>query len=170
MDLSRSDKKLTWLITGASSGFGLQLTRLALSHRHQVIATSRSPSANPSLVTEVASQGGRFISLDIDDASATDKLVQDLEAEGLKIDVLINCAGFSMHGPVESFSEDEVRAQMETVFFGPYRLIRSIIPGMRARRRGIIVTLGSGAGVDGRPSMGIYGAAKAAMDGMFCCN
>jgi NAD(P)-dependent dehydrogenase (short-subunit alcohol dehydrogenase family) len=70
-----------------------------------------------------------------------------------------------MHGPAESFTKQEVKAQMETVYFGPYRLIRAVVPGMRIRRRGIVVALGSGAGVDGRPSMGIYGAAKAALEG-----
>lgn len=59
---------------------------------------------------------------------------------------------------------------MEMVFFGFYRLIRLIILGMRVRRRGIIVILGSGVGVDGRFSMGIYGVVKVVMDGMFCCN
>lgn len=165
-----SENRLTWLITGASSGFGLHLTRLALAKNHLVIATSRNPSANPSLLTELTSRGGRFLPLEIDDANAAQELVDGLTKEGVEIDVLVNCAGFSVHGPVESFTEAEVRAQMETVFFGPYRLIRATVPGMRERRRGIVVSLGSGAGVDGRPSMGIYGAAKAAMDGKICAS
>ena len=160
-----SKDQLTWLITGASSGFGLQLTRLALSHGHIVIATSRTPRSNPELVSEIQSQGGRFLQLDIDAQDAATNLIGELEKDGIHVDVLVNAAGYSIHGPVESFTEEEVKAEMETTFFGPYRLIRAVVSGMRERRKGMIVSLSSGAGVDGRPSMGIYGASKAAMDG-----
>ena len=74
--------------------------------------------------------------------------------------------GWSVHGPVESFPEEEVRRQMETVFFGPYRLIRAVLPYMRQRRQGLILNISSGAAIGGRESMGIYAASKAAMDGI----
>lgn len=157
--------KLTFLITGCSSGFGLALTRLALSH-HTVIATSRNPQRVPHLVAEVeAHAGSRFLALDVDDPARGAALVDDLEAQGVAIDVLVNNAGWSIHGPAESFADEEVRRQMETVFFGPYRLLRAVVPHMRRRRRGMVVNIGSGAGVDGRESMGAYAASKAAMDG-----
>ncbi|KAF7544287.1 hypothetical protein G7046_g9815 [Stylonectria norvegica] len=156
---------LTWLITGASSGFGLALARLALSNGHKVIATSRNPARNPDLLAEIEGKGGQWRSLDVDDQDCG-ALVHNLEKEGTAIDVLVNNAGLSIHGPAESFSEKEVRQQMETVFFGPYRLIRAAVPYMRERRRGLILNISSGAGVEGRESMGIYGASKAAMDGL----
>jgi NAD(P)-dependent dehydrogenase (short-subunit alcohol dehydrogenase family) len=56
---------------------------------------------------------------------------------------------------------------MELLYFGPYRLIRAVVPYMRKRRFGVIVNMSSGAGLEGRPSMGIYAAAKAALDGEF---
>jgi NADP-dependent 3-hydroxy acid dehydrogenase YdfG len=155
---------LTWLITGASGGFGLALTRIALSHGHKVIATSRDPSRIPDLVAEVEEKGGQWLALDVDDKH-TPALVEKLEAQGTTIDVLINNAGRSLHGPAESITEEEVRSQVETLYFGPYRLIRAVVPHMRARRRGMIVNIGSGAGVDGRESMGAYAGGKAAMDG-----
>lgn len=155
---------LTWLITGASSGFGLELTRLALSNGHKVIATSRNPARNPELVSEIQAQGGDWRTLDVDDPDCG-SLIKSIEEEGTEIDILVNSAGWSIHGPAESFSEDEVRRQMETVFFGPYRLIRAVVPYMRQRRRGLIINISSGAGVSGRESMGVYGASKAAMDG-----
>lgn len=155
---------LTWLITGASSGFGLALTRLALSHGHKVIATSRNPARNPDLVSEVEGQGSQWVKLDVDDPNCG-SVIEDLEAQGTAIDVLVNNAGWSIHGPVESFPEDEVRRQMETVYFGPYRLMRTVLPHMRTRRRGLILNISSGASVNGRESMGVYAASKAAMDG-----
>lgn len=159
-------KTLTFFITGASSGFGLELTRLAVAHSHRVIATCRSPSTSPSLTT-LQSPNLRILPLDITDATASRNLIAQLEDEGEEIDVLLNCAGFSIHGPAESFTEEEVLSQMEIGFFAPYRLIRAVVPGMRKRRKGMVVCLSSGAGVDGRESMAIYGASKAAMDGTF---
>lgn len=155
---------VTWFITGAASGFGLQLTRLALSNGHKVIATSRNPSRNPDLVAEVESHGGKWLPLDVDDANSG-SVIEKLEAEGTAIDVLVNNAGWSLHGPAESITDDEARRQMETMYFGPYRLLRAVVPRMRTRRRGLILNISSGAGVNGRDSMGPYAASKAAMDG-----
>ncbi|GKT91545.1 short-chain dehydrogenase/oxidoreductase [Colletotrichum tofieldiae] len=160
------DRPLTWLITGCSSGFGLALTRIAQKNGHDVIATSRNPQKHPELQREIEDGGGRWLALDVDDPQSGD-MIQTLETSGIAIDVLVNNAGWSIHGPAESFTEEETRAQMETVFFGPYRLMRAVTPFMRERRTGIIVNISSGAGLEGRESMGIYAAAKAAMDGKY---
>ena len=71
-----------------------------------------------------------------------------------------------MHGPVESLTEEEVRSQMELLYLGPLRLMRAVLPGMRQRRFGVVVNVGSGAGLEGRESMGAYAAGKAALDGV----
>lgn len=153
---------LNILITGASSGFGLALTRLFLNTPHTVIATSRNPSTNPSLKAEIESGGGQFLTLDINSPDSA-SFIHNL---GIHIDVLVNNAGWSLHGPVEIITEDEARSQMETQYFGPYRLIRAVVPGMRERRRGLVLNIGSGAGINGRESMGPYAGSKSAMDGL----
>jgi NAD(P)-dependent dehydrogenase (short-subunit alcohol dehydrogenase family) len=160
----KTARPLTWLITGSSSGFGLALTRLAQSKGHNVIATSRNPRRTPELVDEVVGHGGRWIQLDLTDLESG-KIIDDLESSGTAIDVLINTAGMGISGPLESFAEAEVRRQMETNFFGPYRLIRAVTPHMRRRRSGMIVNFSSGAGLEAMHSLGIYGASKAALDG-----
>ncbi|KAM0425877.1 hypothetical protein ACHAPT_008815 [Fusarium lateritium] len=157
--------KLTWFITGSASGFGLELTRLALNNGHNVIATSRNPSKVPNLVSEIENKGGRWLTLDVDDPNGN-LVIEKLEEEGTGIDILVNNAGWSVHGPVESLSGDEARREMETIYFGPYRLIKAVLPHMRQRRQGLILNIGSGAGVNGRESMEVYAAAKAAMDGL----
>lgn len=58
-----------------------------------------------------------------------------------------------------------MRKQMESLYFGPCRLIRAVVPGMRERRFGVVVNMSSGAGLEGRESMGAYAPAKAALDG-----
>ncbi|KAK3308418.1 uncharacterized protein B0T15DRAFT_107627 [Chaetomium strumarium] len=162
-------RPLTFLITGCSSGFGLSLSRIVLAHGHHLIATSRNPGRTPDLVAEVESRGGRWLALDVDDP-ASGSLVDSLEKKaggmGTHIDVLVNNAGYSIHAPVETFTEEELRGMMETLYFGPTRLIRAVLPYMRQRRSGVIVNMSSGAGLEGRESMGGYAAAKAAMDGL----
>ncbi|KAL9042022.1 MAG: hypothetical protein Q9214_003912, partial [Letrouitia sp. 1 TL-2023] len=143
------------------------LARLVQAHGHHLIATSRSPSRTPDLVAEVEAKGGRWLQLDVDDANSA-HVIDELEAAGgnSRVDVLVNNAGFSKYACVEQFAEDEVRAQMESLYFGPFRLIRAVVPRMRARRFGVVVNMSSGAGLEGRESMGAYAAAKAALDGM----
>lgn len=160
---------LTWLITGCSSGFGLQFARHALAAGHRVIATSRDPRKTPELVAEIEGAlppgRGRWLQLD---TSAADcgAVIGNLEAqEATPIDVLVNSAGFAISGPAEAFAEHEVRSVMETNFFGPYRLMRAALPHMRRRRRGVIVNLSSGSGLEARHALGVYGASKAALDG-----
>lgn len=148
-----------WLITGCSSGFGLSLTRQVQSNGHTVIATSRNPSRTPELVAEVEAKGGKWLQLDVDDRNCG----HVLEEVG-PVDILVNNAGGSIHGCVEQLTENEIRQQMETLYFGPCRLIRASVPYMRKRRFGIVVNMSSGAGLEGRESMGSYAPAKAALD------
>ncbi|KAL8973929.1 MAG: hypothetical protein Q9197_001840 [Variospora fuerteventurae] len=156
-------RKLTWLITGCSSGFGLSLTRIAQAGGHKVIATSRNPSKTPDLVNEVEGKGGKWLQLDVNDPNST-HFINDLEKSGNVIDVLVNNAGYSIFSPLESTAEEEIRAQHEALYFGPLRLIKSVLPHMRERRFGVIVNFSSGAALDGNPTMGAYAGAKAGLD------
>lgn len=164
-------RPLVWLITGCSSGLGLALTRQVQAAGHTVLATSRNPERTPALVAEITSHPtappGQWLQLDVNDpATRHHQVISALEEEqGVAIDVLVNNAGWSLHQTVENLTEEEVRAQFETVFFGPYRLMRAVLPAMRRRRFGIIVNMSSGASLEGRESMGAYAAGKAAMDG-----
>ncbi|KAK4182846.1 hypothetical protein QBC35DRAFT_395168 [Podospora australis] len=162
-------KPLTFLITGTSSGLGLSLARLVLQSGHNLIATSRNPSKNPNLVAEIESFSsparGRWLPLDVDHPTAGPDLIDSLENAGTHIDVLVNNAGFSIHSPAETLTDGELREMMETLYFGPTRLIRAVLPYMRARNNGVVVNISSGAGLEGRETMGGYAAAKAALDG-----
>jgi len=158
--------QLTWLITGSSSGFGLSLTRIVQAGRHKVIATSRNPSRTPELVAEVEGKGGKWLQLDVDSPKSA-QVIEDLEETAQEIDVLVNNAGFSIYTPIEIATEDEIRAQMESMYFGPLRLMRAVLPYMRKRRFGIIANMSSGAALDARDTMGAYAGAKAGLDGKY---
>ncbi|KAI1827279.1 NAD(P)-binding protein [Xylaria intraflava] len=158
-------KKLTWLITGCSSGFGLSLVRIAQAGGHKVIATSRDPSKTPDLVKEVESHGGRWLELNVDDP-ASGTIINELEESGEHIDVLINNAGYCIYAPIETITEDEIRAQMETMYFGPLRLIRAVLPYQRKRKFGVIANFSSGAALEAQGSMGAYAGAKGGLDAL----
>lgn len=176
---TETSRPLTWLITGTSSGFGLSLARHVLSQGHTVIATSRNPSRTPDLVAEVESHpGSRWITLDVTSLT-TPSIIASLEegkdeegqgegngaGKGTHIDVLVNNAGYSVFAPCETTTEDEYRGLMETLFFGPARLMRAVVPYMRKRGSGTIVNISSGAALEGNESMGPYAGAKAGLDG-----
>ncbi|KAL7904764.1 hypothetical protein GGI35DRAFT_489633 [Trichoderma velutinum] len=158
-------RPLTWLITGSSSGFGLSLARIVQANGHNLIATSRNPSATPDLVAEVESKGGQWVQLDVNDLNC-DKVIEELESRGQQVDVLVNNAGYCIYNPAESFTDGEARALMETLYFGPSRLIRAAVKHQRKRRFGIIVNMSSGAALEANPTMGPYGAGKGALDCM----
>ncbi|KAI1103143.1 putative short-chain oxidoreductase [Jackrogersella minutella] len=164
---TKVNRPLTWFITGASSGFGESLSRLVLAGGHKLIATSRNASRNEDFVAEVNAHGNgsKWVTLDVND-QGSGQLIDSLEASGDQIDVLVNNAGYSIYGPVETLTEDEVRTQMDTLYFSPVRLIRAVLPHMRKRKYGVIVNISSGAALEGRDSMGAYAGAKAALDGL----
>lgn len=153
-----------WFITGCSSGFGLGLARLALQAGHKVIATSRTPSKTPELVSEISSLGGTWLALDVCSPSLSQILDHALSVHG-HIDYLVNNAGSSLLGPLEDISDTEARSIMDINFFAPLNIIRHVLPSMRARRSGTIVNISSTQGLVAYPCTGIYAASKHALEG-----
>ncbi|KKK25314.1 hypothetical protein P175DRAFT_0470877 [Aspergillus ochraceoroseus IBT 24754] len=157
---------LVWFITGASSGFGLDLSLHALGAGHQVIGTVRNATRSAEAVRQIQEKGGKVLELDVTNAEAVPEVAnQALRLYG-HIDVLVNNAGYSLLGAVEDIKEEEIYRQMETNFYGPVRLIRAFLPALRARGSGTIVNISSIAGQDGLPSCGFYAASKFALEGM----
>lgn len=84
-----------------------------------MITKSRNPSRTPELL---AAKGGKWLQLNVDSPNSA-RVIEDLENSGHEIDVLVNNAGYSILAPVKTFAEDEIRAEMERMYFGPLRLI-----------------------------------------------
>src|SRR5262245_710040 len=107
----------TWLITGASRGLGRAFAEAALSAGDAVVATARQPAPLDDLVAAYPGQAFALEQDVTDRASAfavADEAVQLLG----RLDVVVNCAGYGLHAPIEETTEQEARAQMETNFFG----------------------------------------------------
>ena len=135
MALQTSD---VWFITGCSTGFGRELAKLVLERGFRAVITARDPSKIQDLI---AGHEGRALALklDVTDKAEVTLAVKWAEAAFGSVDVLVNNAGFGYVGAVEESEEADIRAMMETNFFGLDRMIHAVLPGMRRRRHGSIV-------------------------------
>lgn len=155
----------TWLITGASRGLGRAFVEAALGAGDSVVATARVPATLEDLV---AAHPGRAFALALD---VTDRArafaVADEAAELLgRLDVVVNCAGYGLHVPVEHATEQEARAQMETNFFGALWVAQAAMPHLRRAGAGHLVQISSAAGGVAFPLVGLYCASKYALEGL----
>jgi NAD(P)-dependent dehydrogenase (short-subunit alcohol dehydrogenase family) len=155
----------TWLITGASRGFGRHLTEAVIEAGDQVIATARSPEQLDDLV---ARHGDRIraVALDVTDAAAASRAVKEATGTFGSLDVVVNNAGYGNSAPIEEMAEDDFRAQIETNLFGVVNVTRAALPVLRTQRSGVFVQFSSiGGRVGGTPGMGAYQTAKFGVEG-----
>ncbi|WP_208510240.1 SDR family oxidoreductase [Variovorax paradoxus] len=146
----------TVLITGCSSGFGLETARYFLDRDWQVVATMRTPR------TELlpASPRLRVLALDVTDPRSIERAV---EAAG-PIDVLVNNAGFGAASPAELTPLATVRQLFETNTFGTLALMQAVLPQFRQRRAGVVVNVTSSVTLKALPLIAAYRASKMAVN------
>ncbi len=155
----------TWFITGASSGFGAAFARYALAQGHSVAVTARSMDRLQAIVA-IAPNRVLARQMDVTDPYQVKDAVKAAEERFGGIDVLINNAGYGVVGAVEETSEAELRALMETNFFGAVAVTQAALPMMRKRRSGTIVMMSSMGGQMSFAGFGPYSASKFAMEGL----
>jgi NAD(P)-dependent dehydrogenase (short-subunit alcohol dehydrogenase family) len=147
------------LVTGASSGIGKETALALVKKGFDVVGTGRDTSRAPRL------NGVAFLDLDVaSDTSATATVKQVINRFG-RIDVLVNNAGVGSVGAVEEMSVAQAQAVFEINVFGVMRMVKEVLPHMRAQRGGRIVNLSSVQGYIPAPFMAIYGASKHAIEG-----
>ena len=154
-----------WLITGVSSGFGLELARAALARGDTVVGTLRQ-RAQADTFEQLAPRRAHAVLLDVNKLADVEPAVQQAIRRVGHIDVLVNNAGYGLFGAVEEVSDAEARDVMDTNFFGALAVIRAVLPHFRERRAGHIFNVASVAGVIGFPGCGLYSASKFALEGM----
>ena len=154
------------LISGCSSGIGLEAALAFARRGDTVFASMRNPAKSGPLEVRAKEEGLdlEILTLDVtDDASVADA-VRTIEQRHGAIDVLVNNAGVGYSGPIETIDIDRARALMETNTWGAVRLIRAALPRMRERGSGVIINVTSVAGrVPGVAHNGFYGASKHAL-------
>jgi NAD(P)-dependent dehydrogenase (short-subunit alcohol dehydrogenase family) len=146
----------TILITGCSSGFGLETARYFLDHGWKVIATMRKPRAD----VLPRSEHLRVLALDVTDPQSIREMV---EAAG-SIDVLVNNAGVGLLSVFEGTPMETVRATFETNTFGAMAVTQAFLPQFTQRKAGTIVNVSSSATLKSLPMLAVYTASKAALN------
>lgn len=154
----------TWLITGASSGFGRAAARRIAQGGGQVIATARNVAALDALTAEFPDRI-RALPLDVSAGDQVASVARRIEDWG-GVDVLMNNAGYGFLGGIEESSEAEIQAQMSVNFSGALALTRALLPGLRRRGSAYIVFMSSISGVRAYPGSGFYAASKFALEGL----
>ncbi|HPF22278.1 MAG TPA: SDR family NAD(P)-dependent oxidoreductase [Hyphomonas sp.] len=149
----------TVLVVGASTGFGAAIAEAFAARGDRVIGTSRSaPKDGP-----VAETGLTMARLDVCDDASVVALAARLEAAGIVPDLIVLNAGYGISGAVEDTDVAAAMAQFNTNFFGVHRMVRAVLPGMRARGSGRLIVVGSVAGRIAIPFQAFYSASKAAV-------
>ena len=155
----------TWFITGASSGFGMAFAEFALERGDHVVATARSVSKLEALVA-CAPERVLAVKLDVTKAADIQPAIDAALRRFGRIDYLFNNAGYGIVGALEETSDAELRAILDTNFFGAVAVTRAVLPVMRAQRGGAIVNISSMGGQMSFEGVGAYSASKFALEGM----
>lgn len=145
------------LITGCSSGFGLDLARTLAERGWTVLAGLRDPARAP---REVA--GVQPLALDLRNETQIVTLAQSIP----RLDCLINNAGFGLNGPFSSYSAAQMQHQMQVNVLGPALLTQQLLPALAAAR-GRVISVSSVCGEVGLPLTSLYCASKYALEGLF---
>jgi len=148
------------LITGSSTGIGRATAERPVKSGHTVYATARREEA----IEDLRAIGCHTLALDVTDESSMSAAVERVSSEQGAVGVLINNAGYSQSGAVETVSPEDVRRQFETNVFGLLRMSQLVLPGMREQGSGRIVNVSSMGANFTFPGGGIYHATKYAVE------
>jgi NAD(P)-dependent dehydrogenase (short-subunit alcohol dehydrogenase family) len=158
--------KNVWFVTGASSGIGAGVVRAALEAGDRVIATARNLEKLRSAIGQPAGDRLAFVPLDVTSGEQAKKAVDAAVEKFGRIDVLVNNAGYSLLGNLESLTQEQIERQFQTNFYGVLYVLRAALPVMRRQRSGHIINVSSMAGVIGYATASAYAATKFAVEGL----
>ncbi len=148
------------LITGCSTGIGRATAELLARDGHAVYATARRLES----IADLRESGCRTLALDVTDEASMSAAVKAVEEAEGSVGALVNNAGYSQSGAVETIALDDLRAQFETNVYGLVRMAQLVLPGMRRAGRGRIVNVSSMGGKLTFPGGGAYHATKYAVE------
>ncbi len=155
------------LITGASTGIGLCLTRLIVKEQnYRLVVTAREKSLDR-FKKEGFFPSENLLILPLDVTSHDERIecIRKIEEKWGGVDILVNNAGISYRAVVEHMSDEEQLQQLSTNYLAPMALIRLVLPKMREKRSGRIINISSVGGMMAMPTMSAYSASKFALEG-----
>jgi NAD(P)-dependent dehydrogenase (short-subunit alcohol dehydrogenase family) len=158
-------KDKVWFITGCSTGFGRELSLMALEHGYSVAVAARNVDDVKDIISKYKEKAVA-IKLDMSNPAEIESSVKKvIEAFG-RIDLLVNNAGIGYFASMEESDEEEVRRMFEVNFFGLTKLTQLVLPQMRKQKSGHIINVSSIGGIVGYPAVSFYNATKFAVAGL----
>ena len=154
-----------WFITGCSTGFGRELTKLVLDRGWNAVITARNTDQIKDLA-EGYEKSALVLPLDVTKKDQVAAAVAKAQETFGRIDVLVNNAGYGYFSSIEEGEEEKIRAQFETNVFGLITMTQAVLPGMRKQRSGHIINVSSIGGLVGFTATGFYHATKFAVEGL----
>ncbi|MGV9541399.1 SDR family NAD(P)-dependent oxidoreductase [Nocardia beijingensis] len=154
-----------WFVTGSSRGLGRNFAAAALSRGDKVAATARSTEHLAELVTTYG-DAVLPLALDVTDRAGVFESVKHAHAHFGRLDVIVNNAGYGLLGAVEELTEQQLRDQLETNFFGTVWVVQAALPYLREQGGGHIIQISSVGGLAAWPLGGAYHASKWALEGL----
>jgi short-subunit dehydrogenase len=154
----------TALITGASSGLGLEYARLFAADKHDIVIVARRRERLDSIAAELQKAHGiraHVVAADLGTPDGASRVVAEVKRLGLEVDFLVNNAGFGTRGDFSRLDAAREAEQVQVNVAALVTLTRAFLPAMLARRRGRVLNIGSTAGFQAGPYMAVYYATKA---------
>ena len=162
------EKHTIAVVTGSSSGIGLETSLLLARNGFYTYATMRDTFKSDN-IEKIANEENlplEVLSMDVDNDTSVRNAIHKILDEKKKIDILVNNAGYGLFGALENIAIEEIKKQFETNLFGAIRTIKEVLPTMREQKNGIIINVTSIAGVVGIPAECIYVSTKFALEGL----
>ena len=159
------DTNRVWLVTGCSSGIGREIALAALQAGYRVAVTARKTEAVADIVDRFPDTAVA-LTLDVTDEAQRIAAMGSCVATFGAVDVLVNNAGYGYLAAIEEGEEAAIRQMFETNFFGALAMVRAVLPGMREKRSGTIISVSSQAGLMANPGTGYYSTTKYAMEAL----
>ena len=155
----------TWFITGASRGFGLDITKAVLASGDRVVATVRNKAGE--LTAQFGNNNNLYVvTMDVTSQEQVNTAAQQAINHFGRIDVLVNNAGYGLLSGIEEATDQEVKRNYEVNVFGTLNVIRAVLPFMRKERSGHVINISSVGGLGAYIGWGLYGSTKFAIEGI----
>jgi short-subunit dehydrogenase len=155
------------LLTGASTGLGLEIAKQLMKENFHLVLTARPSSMDRFKENGIENGDNIWLRpLDVTDKEQRVELMLEINQRLAGVDILINNAGFTYRSVVEHVSDEERIQQMSTNFLAPMELTRLVLPFMRSKHEGKIINISSVGGMMAMPTMSIYSASKFALEGL----
>ena len=154
-----------WLITGCSTGIGREIAQAVLGSGQRVAVTARNPASVEDLAADHPERA-LALALDVTDPAQIAAAVDATEQAFGAIDVLVNNAGYGYMAALEEGEDDAVRKLFDTNYFGVVDMIKAVLPGMRARKRGHVINISSMTGLVTNPPNIYYSSTKYAVEAL----